>query len=255
MFGLFFGPKNVVGKDQEDWICEQYLWLIENIGFPNEPVPLITPTATFFNDLPENGHERARHIFSEVKRHMGLNEWPCELVAQEEDINPQVGETLIVENIPVTPLGTFSVTSKDTVTISYNPKELSDNQSLISTFAHELSHYVLACCDKPRLGDEKDEEFLTDLFAIASGFGLFLANSEFNFRQFRGPFSQGWQTSGSGYLTEREVIFALTLFMQRNKYNIVQAETYLKKHLYSLLKEATRYADKKAPEQELLRKI
>lgn len=243
MLGFFAGPKNIIDKDQEDWILEQSAWLDDNVGFPDTPVPLFLPTEDFFSRPPESGHERALHVFEDVRSLMGLENWPCELVAQEEDIDPRVGEFTVVQNAPQTPLGTFGVDaqSEQLVVITYNPNTLANVHSLIATFAHELSHYVLAVCDKERTCTVEQEEHLTDLMAIKSGFGLFLANSAFNFGQFSDGFSQGWSTSGQGYLSEREILFALALFMRQNTHDLIEIRPFLKDHLYSSLKKADRY--------------
>ncbi|MCX2724338.1 hypothetical protein [Roseibium salinum] len=103
MFGLFSRKKNIVDDDQEDWILQQSAWLDEHIGFPNKPVPLITPTEHFFSRPPPTGHERALHVFNEVKQLMGLQEWPCDVKAQEDDINPRVSDLAIVQNPPLSP--------------------------------------------------------------------------------------------------------------------------------------------------------
>lgn len=174
MFGLFSVSKKIVEIDQANWIQENYTWLEEHVGFPDKTIPLITPTSQFFTRPPEQGHERAEHVFDEIKNIMGLNDWPCKLVMQEEDINPVIGETLIVQGVEQTALGTFSVDSSadELIVITYNSKCLSDINSLIATLVHELCHYILLSVDAPRLDDE-DEEYLTDLLAIASGFGIF----------------------------------------------------------------------------------
>ncbi|MDN3721619.1 hypothetical protein QW131_26750 [Roseibium salinum] len=53
--GYFHEKKNIVDDDQEDWILQQSAWLDEHIGFPNKPVPLITPTEHFFLTSAANG--------------------------------------------------------------------------------------------------------------------------------------------------------------------------------------------------------
>lgn len=74
MFGLFTNSKSIIDKEQEDWIVLQYEWLIDNIGFPDEPVPLILPTTDFFNNTSDEGHNRAVRIFEEVKSLMGMSD-------------------------------------------------------------------------------------------------------------------------------------------------------------------------------------
>ncbi|MDN3721618.1 hypothetical protein QW131_26745 [Roseibium salinum] len=34
---------------------------------------------------------------------MGLQEWPCDVKAQEDDINPRVSDLAIVQNPPLSP--------------------------------------------------------------------------------------------------------------------------------------------------------
>ena len=65
---LFLKPKSIVDKDQEDWIRDQYDWLIENVGFPNKSEPLILPTHDYFTTPPKGGHNKAEHIFNDVKK-------------------------------------------------------------------------------------------------------------------------------------------------------------------------------------------
>ena len=238
--GLFNRAKPIVSSEQLDWLIEHYDWLEDRVQFPDEGVPLVRPTEDYFTRPPTEGHERAEHIFNEVRDLMGMSEWRCRLSAQAEDANPVVGDLLIVQNVPNSPLGTFRVEPKsnDNVVVTYNPSEISNPYSLIATFAHELSHYLLHNCFSDRPRRDTDEECLTDLLAIASGFGLFLADSRFQFSQFQGVTNQGWQTKGAGYLSEREIITALALFLSRNDIEATEAKPYLKPHLWKLLKRA-----------------
>lgn len=242
VFGLFSISGNIVDQEQVDWIIEQSAWLDINVGFPNEPVPLITPTEQFFSRPPSDGHARALHVFEEVKALMGLQKWPCVLEAQEDEIDPRVGDLMLVQNAPQSPLGTFGLTdeSEAQIVITYSPGSVENIHTLIATFAHELSHYVLAGCEKPRTCPADLEEHLTDLLAIKSGFGLFLANTSFNFAQYSDGVSQGWRTSAQGYLTEHEIVFALSVFMSKYDHDLAIAKTYLKPHLFKLLKRACR---------------
>ena len=57
-------------------------------------------------------------------------------------------------------------------------------------------------------------EFATDITASFMGFGVFMANTAFRFRQYGGAGVAGWQTSGGGYLSQAEHSFALALFLR-----------------------------------------
>jgi hypothetical protein len=76
--------------------------------------------------------------------------------------------------------------------------------ALIATIAHELAHIKL-------LGEKrikKNDELLTDLIPIIFGFGIFNANSIFQYQQD----SSGWRINSQGYLNEKMYGFALAKF-------------------------------------------
>ncbi|MDX6851136.1 hypothetical protein SCD92_17290, partial [Gilvimarinus sp. SDUM040013] len=52
---------------------------------------------------------------------------------------------------------------------------------LVATFAHELSHYLTCTANEPPPGGWDNWEFATDIAATFLGFGVFMANSSFNF--------------------------------------------------------------------------
>jgi len=84
-------------------------------------------------------------------------------------------------------------------------EQLKDPMSLIATMSHELAHYKL-------LGEyrmEENDELLTDLTAIAFGFGIFMGNLSFKFAQWTGSTHQGWRMRKSGYLPEQVIAYAM----------------------------------------------
>jgi len=117
------------------------------------------------------------------------------------------------------PAGTYgeldaSESSLDAVRarISLNARQLQDPTPLIATIAHELAHLLL-------LGDRKidrdlpDMEPLTDLMTVFCGFGVFNANSAFNFQQWHSDGGRGgWKTNRLGYLPEPVWGYALARY-------------------------------------------
>ena len=96
--------------------------------------------------------------------------------------------------------------------ISLNASQLQDPTPLIATIAHELAHLLL-------LGDRKidrnlpDMEPLTDLMTVFCGFGVFNANSAFNFQQWHSDGGRGgWKTNRLGYLPEPVWGYALARY-------------------------------------------
>ena len=72
--------------------------------------------------------------------------------------------------------------------------------------------YLGRSANSPPPGGEKNWEYATDLLAVFTGFGLFLANSAIDFQQFTGYNNQGWSTRKLGYLSEFELVYCLAVF-------------------------------------------
>jgi hypothetical protein len=84
--------------------------------------------------------------------------------------------------------------------------------NLVATVAHELAHAKLIGGEENFEYAEEDEELLTDLATIFFGFGIFTANSLFNFEQWTNSSFQGWQMSREGYISEEEAGYSLALY-------------------------------------------
>lgn len=215
MFG-FFKTKPLLESDVVDWQFECFEWLLRNTGgmraFHAE-TNLIKPTEEFFPHGGSAQAELAEAIFQQVKQHAGMNEWPCRLEAQKADPSVIVAPTVVLQGAPSSPLGTFSCNSeKEEITITYNPASVSNPMSLVATFAHELAHYLTGTFQEEPPGGWENWEFATDVAAVFLGFGIFTANSCFNFSQYTSFDTQGWQTSRQGYLSEPEVLHAHAIF-------------------------------------------
>lgn len=239
-----FGPRFMFDDGTTAWIFDTYAWALENLGtdvFYQYTDPVL-PNDKFFPDKREETRDVAEDLFTRVRQYAGMEEWPCRLVAQEEDANPVVGPALLIKGAPSGPAGTFSVSGGKTPTIeiSYNPSQATRPESLIATFAHELAHYLIHSVDTPTPGGEQFEEHATDLVAVFMGFGVFLANSAFTFNQFTDLDSQGWQTFAQGYLSESELTYCLAIFLHLKEIDRTIVEPYLDKSLRKVLKSAAK---------------
>jgi len=233
------GP--VVDADTAEWHAENFAWLVETFGGNDafSEATLVLPRPGFFPSDGEVGHSRALRIFERVKHYCGMEEWPVGLV---EDDNPAAEAALLSPAALVHgrhAQGTFSIADGD-VQISYTPALLADPQRLIATFAHELGHYLLATAPtRPPCSDDENE-FLTDLTAVYLGFGVFVANTVFEFEAISDGTRQGWRMGRSGYLPERDVMFATALFIAVKGLDPEPACECLKPHLAKLLRSALR---------------
>lgn len=212
------------------WLYQNYLWLEQNLPKREDGsgARLILPTPQDY-PMPNTGdHVFAESVFQTTRGYMGLMQWPCRLVPQA-DAHQRHQESLRASGL-MAPMrdaaGTFAV--GDEVEITYAPSGVRDPAGLVATMAHELCHYLLATVKTEPPCGWAEHEPLTDLCAVHEGFGVFLANSAFQFGQWSDAQQSGWQTIKRGYLTEEELGFALGIFVIRTKIPPERPVSFLK---------------------------
>ena len=210
-----FSSKPLLSEKDEAFQIETFRWLLTYFGGEDfyNTIQLVLPTEAYFPLTVNSPEEAAKSTFKQVKHYAGLEEWPCILKKQKSDPNIEVGEILLVQGTEHTPHGTFSINKKNKIIITYNPELTSNPTQMVATFAHELAHYLTSTASEPPPGGWENWEFATDIAATFLGFGIFQANSAFNFQQFSSGGTQGWQASRSGYLSEAEHSYALSIFL------------------------------------------
>ncbi len=241
MFG-FFKRRSLLDDATKLWIFEAYAWALRNFGSDSfyEATTLITPTSKHFPGRFDDAEIMAQKTFERVKTYAGMQNWACELDAQDADANPVIAPTILIHGAPRGPAGTFVVEpgSPNGVKITYNPDQLRDPEGLIATFAHELAHYLGGTAHEQPPGGEEYWEHATDLLGVFMGFGLFLANSAVSFRQFSAVDSQGWSIQTQGYMTEDELTYALAIFCALKSIPRADAEVHLKRSLRPFFRKA-----------------
>ncbi|WP_233843682.1 hypothetical protein [Dyella sp. 2HG41-7] len=213
MFGLFRkGP--LLDAELTQWQFDCFEWLLQHTGGIEafKQRRLILPTPKFFPHNGSSGHAFAEMIFDQVRAYAGMSDWPCTLQWQEADPNTMVSSQVFVQGAPHSPSGTFRALKEGGALITYNPAQLRDPMSMVATFAHELAHYRTAGFPEPPPGGWEVWEPATDLAAVFLGFGVFLANSRFNFGHFNDGQNAGWQWRQQGYLSEVEVLHMHAIF-------------------------------------------
>jgi hypothetical protein len=242
---LFGKPKSIISNEDNEWQFATFRWLLGEFaasGCSFQP-KLITPTAACFPDVCESPEDVVQRTFGRVRSHAGMDAWPCILQPQEDDVNPHVGHTLLVQGAPSGPAGTFRVEEGGEVIISFNPNLVNNVEALVATFAHELAHYKLATFKTDPPGGHSNEEFATDLAAVFMGFGIFLTNTAFQFDQFVDPQSgtQGWRSSRQGYLSQSELVQALATFVLLFDIDASEPENYLREAWINPYRKALKY--------------
>lgn len=250
-----FKKKPLLSEENEAFQIETYKWLLKNFGgkYFFQDTELILPTEEFFPVKKDSPEKIAQHIFELVKKYAGLEEWPCILKKQEKDPELRVSTFLTLNNVEHNPLGTFSTNKNNEVIISYNPQLTSNPIQLIATLSHELSHYLTSTSHEPPPGGWDNWEYATDITATFLGFGVFQANSVFNFHQYNEAGVQGWKTSGGGYLSEAEHSYALALFIRLKNISPKIVFPHCDVNIKCYLKKALTELDEKPYIEELLK--
>ncbi len=241
-----FRKQKLLNSEDEHFQIECYSWLLRHFGGVDfyHHTTLVLPTREHFPEPVSSHDEVAVTTFQQVMTYCNMQDWPVTLVAQEREPNSIVGESLLVQNVPRSPQGTFSVNEHNEVTISYNPELVSNPVSLVATYAHELAHYLTATAPQAPPGGWENWEFATDIAATFLGFGVFMANSAFSFHQFSGNGSSGWQASRAGYLSEAEHSYALAIFLRLKGIEPTKAIPHCDRNIRSYLKKALSELDK-----------
>jgi len=239
---LWFGrrEKHFLEPEQEHWLLETFAWLAKQLGGLEalSARPIVLPSRMFFPSTDLAGHAKAEFVLDCIRRQMGMLEWPCNLVVQPERLGTRIpGMTYATVFSVGHVAGTFSL-SGNGADITYDPANIDQPWRLIATLAHELAHYRLSALPEPPPGGPDMLEPATDLTTILFGFGLFGANTAFEFRGHQDFQSQGWSTSRLGYLRERDWIFGLALFLTVGDKPCELLRPYLKDHLWGDLQAA-----------------
>ena len=200
-----------------------------------------TPGAINFDGKFSGTEENAFWAFERLTSIMHIDTWEIQLMFYSN------APTEFSEGIVATPSdklkGSWKSSVGKYVDKGFGDKEiwielslLSDPVDLIATMAHELAHYKL-------LGEyrmEENDELITDLTAVAFGFGIFMGNSYFNFSQWTGTTHQGWQMQKRGYLPEQVIAYAVAwIALYRNEE--ISWKRYLNKTMTKYFEQSYKY--------------
>ena len=234
-----FGKRFVLDSETRDWELAVAGWVTKNFGGIEQirNTPLVLPNADFFPTQGEKGDQLASLLFRQVQDHAQMAEWPVRLESLPETPPDLVGNVVLERQGDQVPAGTIDFDNAENrdVIVRYNPKMVERPYELISTFAHELAHYLMWSADELPPGGMELHEQTTDALAVYMGFGVFLANSAYNFSGWSDSIGFGWSANRLGYLTERQLVFALAIFLTLKQLDPSTTERYLKKHLQKLL--------------------
>ena len=164
-------------------------------------------------DMSLDAHARASALLNTAMKHTGLTQWPFVMSLHQ---TPNVADVLKGMSHPLTgpvtsDASTTTIAQGDPFPIPYDPAQLDDPVDLVATIARGMSHYMVTSAATPYPGEEEDREYFVDLGAVLLGFGVFLANTAFQFHQTSDGLMAGWGFSRRGALSELDLSYALAL--------------------------------------------
>lgn len=241
-----FWSRNIVDLDTAAWVEEGFAWLIRTYGAETYFVEttLILPTREFFKAPGGVGHEAAQAVFDEVREHMGMSDWPCELVRQDADPETHIATAHAVQGVEQSPAGTFGCDGEQ-VTITYSPELMKQPLSFLNVLSHELAHYLFAADFEHAPGGEDAHEVMTDLAAIYAGFGVIQLEGGMVAGGYQDAFEMGWQIGNLGYLSSEVRAFALALFVLTKDIDPSTADSHLSPDKGKPFPSALRMLDRK----------
>ncbi|MEP1230254.1 MAG: hypothetical protein ABJG88_06225 [Litorimonas sp.] len=214
-------------------------------GLPDSELWLPIPQHFGTDDLDYKpvGAELAQFTFDRVKAQCGFGpETIIDLVATTETKAQSLGGVAMLQTDHQGACGRYffseSMYGTKKETITYDQDLENNPTNMIATFAHELSHALHNRSQENLEIEPELYELLTDLTAVYLGYGVFLANSRFEFSAYSDGSLQGWRAQGAGYLPESDLIFATAIFMQIKDIAIEDALSHLKPRLQKMLKKA-----------------
>ncbi|MFD0796638.1 ankyrin repeat domain-containing protein [Maribacter chungangensis] len=210
-------PKLPVTPNDQIWVEESLSFLKDSLGVEKLlDISTVTPTKEFFNRDFDNSKTDAEFILERCTALMDIPRDKITLEFYSEENNYLDDGTLLSTTADIygKSKGTAGTYQKhgENATIRIETGQLKHPDSLVATIAHELAHEKL-------LGENRivrNHEYLTDLTAIAYGFGIFIANTKFQFRSGKGN-GFGWKMQSQGYLPEQVSAYAMASLALKKK--------------------------------------
>jgi hypothetical protein len=205
--------------DRIDWLFSHFSWLLANYGGHESflrSYHLIMPGSKDFPVVANSSAAQVEQIFHSVMRHMGMGTWKVTLVPMTRENSPRT-ESFVKDTSKLSMgyssdgvAGYFELDPLRGTRVGYGTFLTSDFTSLVAVLSHEASHYLLTKSITVMPGGWKDQEPVTDLTAIFTGFGLFQANTASVV--YHG--ASGQSASNLGYLPESGRAYALAIFSE-----------------------------------------
>ncbi len=256
MFNLF-NNKPILDAETTQWLFDTYSWALHHFGsdFFYEDTRLITPTAEYFPSQVNSRESMATTIFEQMVHYAGMQNWPLELIKLTPDYEPTHPSNVIFNGIPRGTATAFSFEGdiEGAFHVTYTP-DLTRNPSLLTAvIARQLAAHMARTVSDPAPGGEDLHGHLIDLLAIFMGFGLFLTNNAIMIQ--RGCSGCGKSVQATGFLSEDQMTYALSIFCCLKKTPNKTLLPHLKSALRPLLKRAVKEINGNSSQLDLLAQV
>lgn len=231
---VWLTPKCPVRADEQVWIEESMDWLVTEFGSDVLRGTVVLPTPEFFPDDYTGSAEDVQAVLVRICGYMDVDPARIEFeFADGGDDAELLAHLPSYQKASNFAAGHYQRRG-DKAVITIDSAQAQQPTALVATIAHEIGHERLLGEDRIS-ASRKDHEPLTDLLTVFFGFGIFTANSAFEFSQHSG----GWSRQSLGYLTELMYGYALALYAWRRDepnpdwapYLDTNPQTYMKKGL------------------------
>ncbi|MEM9795137.1 MAG: hypothetical protein AAF919_01520 [Pseudomonadota bacterium] len=222
MFG--FGRYDL-SEARQDWLLDGLIWCAAQ-GILTMRTPMVLPTKEWFrapSGLPPEATAEA--LLADILRIARMSDTAIDLMPIEvlpDALRHGYGQMSEVA-------GTWQSDGNRSL-IRYDPTLLRRLPTFLSMMAHEVMHERLRGTRMDWPGGEELEELMTDLAAIASGFGVL---------QLAGAEDIGWQ----GYLRQDSRAHALALVLRATDIAPEAADAHLPARAAKALRRALRHVD------------
>lgn len=227
-----------ITREDRIWVEETLDWFHTNFtDLMNQPTK--TPTRKFFPHKFTGTEEDAEFLLEKMGYFFQLNTRRIGLDFFDQS-TLDLGPGLMTQRDHDGAAGYF-MSSGYTFNISIEVNQLKDINSLIATMAHEISHYLIME-EKGYHFDEQKNEYLTDMSVIVYGFGIFMGNSKFKFKQWSsGDGYGGWSMSKQGYLPQEVIAYTMAEIQRRKNDFEPEWTKYMDKSFRKLFEKSIKY--------------